>query len=160
MKFRKQQHQTHIIGILYVSKVLFIVHIFGVQKIFKHHQWPFVLLICFSLECRHVPVHRAPACAPLMQHSWSTGRRGGGGTPRPTLAAAAEYNGRRCWAPDSSVDWPRCGLSNDSFAHNNHKWWLAKICHFWPTKTWTLHNKVEYTWSWLLLILMKSVSNW
>ena len=64
---------------------------------------PPVLLVFLPLECRHVPVHRAPACAPLMQHSWSAGRReeGGGGTPT-LAAAAADYNGRRCWAPDPS----------------------------------------------------------
>ena len=52
---------------------------------------PPVLLVFLPLECRHVPVHRAPACAPLMQHSWSAGRR--------------EEGGRRCTYPSRCCCW-------------------------------------------------------
>ena len=96
-----------------------------VHQISKPHLpyfWSLFLLNAGMCQC----TGRRP-----VRHWCSTADRQEGGRRRggtPTLAAAAEYNGRRCWAPDLSVNWPRCNQSNDSFAHyNSRREWLSSV---------------------------------
>ena len=94
----------------------------------------FALFFSWMPACGSAPGAGLCATDAAQLISRKEGGGGGGGTLHlASLAAAAEYNGRRCWAPDPSLNWPRCDQSNDSFAHNRHNWHdKSGIVYFWP----------------------------